>query len=1704
MNETHKFHHAVTGGNYFPLEFVASDDVVKSIKADPRFEGEEWKLDVSGGLKELMKRFRRLNKMRSFAGIAPAVLVLPLSACGNDGEESLPEVAGRAIDGYLGGSKVFLSDNPGVFVFTSSEAGQQGIFSGLFGTGSIVVQGGIDTSTGKEFKGELRAPEGATVVTPLTTIVEAVVRTAIESGGAPVSIEEASAKIAKGLGLSADSDLLKVDFIAEDSGGTAKAAAQVASVLSLVTAAGGAGAATAAIEKVAQKISIAADSGVKSTILTNTAQLKEVLTEVAAEGKFVASNNSVDVLSVVNNIAEVVQVVNAKIAVATSVKDILATQSAVQDQFVTSFSTGVIIDVAVIDAIVEEAVAEIEAYFEELAELGIDTGIDVNEELVLSDVDLEIVEETIEEIVEEVGGGGGGGTPGDTEIGPQDSDVPDDGKILNFNTGDVYDDLQLAIDEATEDDILLLGSGRFNVDVKIDKSLSIYGANFDQAINANADGSAKDGFVDANGDADASGILFDTQDGLRANNESWIDGSITVMADDVTLNGLRLHSYEGALQFRDDDIDNFTLKHSYVTGFEAQGALAYADDFDDDSTNNDGSTGWLISGNLIGGVAGGVGGSMYLDGLADSEISENIFWRPGAAHLYADNLDNVEFNGNFFYHGLHAGGANFDSMLSELRTMDNNYGYVGFNGGKEGYGYGFGYGGADGYGMAPAGYGGYAGGYGLAGYGGYGYGYGGYGGGYGGEWEGFYGRNYWIELKSSQNDITFDGNVGQYNSGGIQFWDEGDANNVFTNIQITDNLFMDFINADPGGNLVDAGTRHKSGLVSGIVWETSGDSASANLVISGNKILSSIEEIYNYDPNKPSDLVSLIDIKGGLTNLFIEGNELLWDGTLRPSADTSNVNPVITQGIHLAGELNNFVFLVGNSFDTDTTSANYGSVALALNAVDYSSSGFGELDSANFNSTVDLAWADWLAKNTMPTADKVSLFGGDGTPKNGFYVITGDGSYGNYEYKLSEWLADVQDGSLDAGDYPSYLIFDDQTADFLGTTLVQIGLLVDDVKPTPSNLVIATDANSDRIVSDTTPTLTFRTSEQIDTTKAQLVELGTVGTSATNFAVVAATNGAAENLTVTFSGMQGSQYEYTAELSNATLTDGVWGLRLVDASGNIYDSVATDSNYNWPVLSANTIQIDTTADNGDDLVIEFGGNGSGGTVNGSSATNLVVITGVDDDAMSVVVSAVDSNGAVIEATKKTYLRDTSNGNLYLSTDGSKAAVDLSALNIDVLNNKGAATGPYSAKVVVTDLAGNVATAGSDKSADGGNALSLVLSGEGSDDTYAFFETQSVTVNLDGIDGDVNKITTYGIDGKTFLGALKTFADSTVAQYQSTAIDELAEIKAALADWQLVGEASSGVLKFQNVSDNSVYATFDLATTGVVSSVDTSISHVSEADSVTIDLSSFATDGDVPIKVFAKAEDDTGNIAYVADDISAVADIISVSNIAATIAETAAGGAAVGTYALPNGVNSVSLSDDAGGRFEINSSTGAITVANPFLLDYESDSSHTITILTNTGVTQNVKIGVSDVAAESFTITKVSKSGADVTFGVYIHSDADLGQNINALGVALTYNSSEMTYKSSETIFVKNGVSVLAVPNAVNNNDGTHTLTVTDTSLSARDYDLSTNPLLTFVMTLADANDTEVGFRTDTANCSIGFETAGNTALDDLLTASIDI
>ena len=88
----------------------------------------------------------------------------------------------------------------------------------------------------------------------------------------------------------------------------------------------------------------------------------------------------------------------------------------------------------------------------------------------------------------------------------------------------------------------------------------------------------------------------------------------------------------------------------------------------------------------------------------------------------------------------------------------------------------------------------------------------------------------------------------------------------------------------------------------------------------------------------------------------------------------------------------------------------------------------------------------------------------------------------------------------------------------------------------------------------------------------------------------------------------------------------------------------------------------------------------------------------------------------------------------------------------------------------------------------------------------------------------------------------------------------------------------------------------------------------------------------------------------------------------TVSEGAVNGATVGITAASTDVHggtvTYSLSDNAGGRFTIDASTGVVTVANAALLNYEDATSHSITVQASDGTassTQSFTIAVTNVA-----------------------------------------------------------------------------------------------------------------------------------------------
>lgn len=97
----------------------------------------------------------------------------------------------KALDGYLKGATVF-ADKNGNGIQDPDEASaitdEYGNFELTDPEGSLVLSGGTDLSTGKPFSGTLRAPEGSSVVTPLTTVQQGF----IDAGQSPAQAKNQS------------------------------------------------------------------------------------------------------------------------------------------------------------------------------------------------------------------------------------------------------------------------------------------------------------------------------------------------------------------------------------------------------------------------------------------------------------------------------------------------------------------------------------------------------------------------------------------------------------------------------------------------------------------------------------------------------------------------------------------------------------------------------------------------------------------------------------------------------------------------------------------------------------------------------------------------------------------------------------------------------------------------------------------------------------------------------------------------------------------------------------------------------------------------------------------------------------------------------------------------------------------------------------------------------------------------------------------------------------------------------------------------------------------------------------------------------------------------------------------------------------------------------------------------------------------------
>jgi len=264
---------------------------------------------------------------------------------------------GSAIDGYLAGATVFADiNNDGTRNWTDADGDgswdpnegepwtltdSQGFYS--FNTDvaglTLVSMGGIDTSTNQAFSAVLRTAPGATVITPLTSLVLTLTETRIaaQGGTAPSGdalnslVNAAMADVRNTLGLSAGTDLNRYDPIAvlNDSQASAaersaalgaqKAAAQVVNLLISAQQAGGAAAASTALSNLAQRIASTPTQALNLSDANTLAALLPSSTTTSAEARAA-------------QIARL-QVLNTSVTTANSIEAVYGAQALAQGDF---------------------------------------------------------------------------------------------------------------------------------------------------------------------------------------------------------------------------------------------------------------------------------------------------------------------------------------------------------------------------------------------------------------------------------------------------------------------------------------------------------------------------------------------------------------------------------------------------------------------------------------------------------------------------------------------------------------------------------------------------------------------------------------------------------------------------------------------------------------------------------------------------------------------------------------------------------------------------------------------------------------------------------------------------------------------------------------------------------------------------------------------------------------------------------------------------------------------------------------------------------------------------------------------------------------------------------------------------------------------------------------------------------------------------
>ncbi|GAC1033511.1 retention module-containing protein [Pseudomonas sp. No.21] len=455
-----------------------------------------------------------------------------------------------------------------------------------------------------------------------------------------------------------------------------------------------------------------------------------------------------------------------------------------------------------------------------------------------------------------------------------------------------------------------------------------------------------------------------------------------------------------------------------------------------------------------------------------------------------------------------------------------------------------------------------------------------------------------------------------------------------------------------------------------------------------------------------------------------------------------------------------------------------------------------------------------------------------------------------------------------------------------------------------------------------------------------------------------------------------------------------------------------------PVSATVTVDVTNVNDNGvvitdsnaaANTVVENAANGStvGLTVKGTDGDAGATITQyelTDNAGGRFAINATTGVVTVADGSKLDYEAATSH-NITVkvtSSDGSTNS-QVFTINLSNINDNGVViTDSNAAANTVAENAANGSTVGLTVKGTDGDAGATITKYELTDNAggrFAINATTGVVTVADGSKLDYEAATSHNItvkvtssDGSTnsqvFTINLSNVNDNGVVITDSNAAANTVAENAAngstvgLTVLGTDGDAGATITKYE-LTDNAGGRFAINATTGVVTVADGSKLDYEAATSHNITVKVTSSDGSTNSQVF------TINLSNINDNGVVITD----SNAAAnTVAENAANGSTVGLTVLGTDgdagatITKYELTDNAGGRFAINATTGVVTVADGSKLDYEAATSHNIT----------VKVTSSDGSTNSqvFTINLSNVNDNGVTL-----SDSDSATNTVAENAA---------------------------------------------------------------------------------------------------------